>query len=49
MRKLRVVGVFQILRKPDFVLVAKLKALKGKLKEWSKTIHGNLGLRTRLF
>ncbi|KAG5631014.1 hypothetical protein H5410_002731 [Solanum commersonii] len=34
---------FRFSGKPDFVLVAKLKALKGKLKEWSKTIHGNLG------
>ncbi|WMV19032.1 hypothetical protein MTR67_012417 [Solanum verrucosum] len=29
--------------KSDYVLVAKLKALKEKLKEWSKTTQGNLG------
>lgn len=33
---------FQFHGKPVFVLVAKLKALKGKLKEWSKTNRGNL-------
>lgn len=26
---------------PDFILAFKLKALKGKLKEWSKTLQGN--------
>ncbi|XP_060216839.1 uncharacterized protein LOC132644270 [Lycium barbarum] len=31
--------------KPDYILVTKLKALKGKLKEWSKTTQGNLGIQ----
>ena len=26
----------------DFVLMAKLKALKTKLKDWSKSVQGNL-------
>lgn len=30
---------------PDYVLMARLKALKGKLKDWSKTIQGNLKLQ----
>ncbi|XP_060178322.1 uncharacterized protein LOC132608294 [Lycium barbarum] len=34
--------------KPDFILVAKLKALKGKLKEWSKTTQGNLGMQKQV-
>lgn len=28
--------------RPDFILAYKLKALKAKLKDWSKTIEGNL-------
>ena len=31
--------------KPDYILGYKLKALKGKLKEWSRTSLGNLGLQ----
>ncbi|WMV40391.1 hypothetical protein MTR67_033776 [Solanum verrucosum] len=31
--------------KPDFILASKLKYLKGKLKEWSRTRQGNLGLQ----
>lgn len=27
--------------RPDFILAFKLKALKAKLKEWSKTLQGN--------
>ncbi|KAH0720675.1 hypothetical protein KY284_005705 [Solanum tuberosum] len=30
---------------PDYILTAKLKALKVKLKEWSKTRQGNLGVQ----
>ncbi|WMV20496.1 hypothetical protein MTR67_013881 [Solanum verrucosum] len=33
---------------PDFVLVSKLRALKTKLKEWSKSTRGNLGIRKQL-
>ncbi|KAG5616948.1 hypothetical protein H5410_016772 [Solanum commersonii] len=33
---------------PDFVLVSKLRALKTKLKEWSKSTQGNLGIRKQL-
>ncbi|WMV33408.1 hypothetical protein MTR67_026793 [Solanum verrucosum] len=32
-------------RRPDYILVFKLKALKVKLKEWSITVQGNLGLQ----
>lgn len=28
--------------RPDYILCCKLKALKGKLKEWSKIVSGNL-------
>ncbi|WMV34480.1 hypothetical protein MTR67_027865 [Solanum verrucosum] len=31
--------------KLDFILASKLKYLKGKLKEWSRTSQGNLGLQ----
>ncbi|WMV13351.1 hypothetical protein MTR67_006736 [Solanum verrucosum] len=31
--------------RPDYILACKLKLLKVKLKEWSKTLHGNLGLQ----
>ncbi|KAG5617008.1 hypothetical protein H5410_016832, partial [Solanum commersonii] len=31
--------------KPDYILACKLKLLKVKLKEWSKTVHGNLGMQ----
>lgn len=31
--------------RPDFILASKLKFLKGKLKEWSRTYQGNLGLQ----
>ncbi|KAG5585513.1 hypothetical protein H5410_045947 [Solanum commersonii] len=37
------VELLQFHRKPDYILVAKLKALKEKLKEWRKTAQGNLG------
>lgn len=30
--------------RPDYILAFKLKAIKDKLKEWSKTTQGNLGL-----
>lgn len=38
-------GSFNFLGSPNFVLVAKLKALKTKLKEWSKTSQRNLGIQ----
>ncbi|WMV51457.1 hypothetical protein MTR67_044842 [Solanum verrucosum] len=31
--------------RPDDILACKMKALKVKLKEWSKTVQGNLGLQ----
>ncbi|KAG5575541.1 hypothetical protein H5410_055675 [Solanum commersonii] len=31
--------------RPDYILACKLKSLKVKLKEWSKTAQGNLGLQ----
>ncbi|WMV11477.1 hypothetical protein MTR67_004862 [Solanum verrucosum] len=31
--------------RPDYILACKLKLLKIKLKEWSKTLHGNLGIQ----
>ncbi|XP_019242559.1 PREDICTED: uncharacterized protein LOC109222690, partial [Nicotiana attenuata] len=31
--------------RPDFILVSKLQALKTKLKEWSRTLQGNLALQ----
>ena len=36
------VELLQFHRKPDYVLVEKLKTLKEKLKEWSKTAQENL-------
>ncbi|WMV29767.1 hypothetical protein MTR67_023152 [Solanum verrucosum] len=42
------VGSFHFQGKPDFVLVAKLRALKEKLKEWSKTSQGNLKQQKQL-
>lgn len=30
---------------PDYILACKMKTLKVKLKEWSKTVQGNLGLQ----
>ncbi|KAG5575491.1 hypothetical protein H5410_055625 [Solanum commersonii] len=39
---------FRFHGKPDFVLVAKLRALKAKLKEWSKTRQGNLSQQKQL-
>ncbi|XP_016582032.1 uncharacterized protein LOC107879515 [Capsicum annuum] len=36
------VGCLQLHRKPDYILVTKLGALKGKLKEWSKTVSRNV-------
>ncbi|KAG5590941.1 hypothetical protein H5410_041455 [Solanum commersonii] len=43
----RLVVIIQILGKPDYVLACKLKALKHKLKEWSKEESGNLGLQRK--
>lgn len=34
---------FEFTGNPDHILACKLKALKGKLKEWSRTNMGNLG------
>lgn len=31
--------------RPNYILACKLKLLKVKLKEWSKTLHGNLGMQ----
>ncbi|WMV57474.1 hypothetical protein MTR67_050859 [Solanum verrucosum] len=31
--------------RPDYILACKLRLLKDKLKEWSKTVHGNLGMQ----
>ncbi|KAG5595381.1 hypothetical protein H5410_036613 [Solanum commersonii] len=31
--------------RPDFILAFKLRALKDKLKEWTKTSHGNLAMQ----
>ncbi|XP_070040904.1 uncharacterized protein [Nicotiana tomentosiformis] len=31
--------------RPDYILACKLKALKGKLKEWSRSWKGNLGMQ----
>lgn len=36
---------FVFIGKPDYILGCKLKTLKGKLKEWSRTNLGNLGLQ----
>ncbi|KAG5615865.1 hypothetical protein H5410_015689, partial [Solanum commersonii] len=36
---------FEFTRRPDFILASKLKALKGKLKEWSMNEQGNLKLQ----
>lgn len=36
---------FTFLGKPDYLLACKLKALKGKLKEWSREEKGNLSLQ----
>ncbi|WMV34091.1 hypothetical protein MTR67_027476 [Solanum verrucosum] len=36
---------FNYTGRPDYVLMAKLKALKGKLKEWRKPIQGNLKMQ----
>ncbi|KAH0689226.1 hypothetical protein KY289_016584 [Solanum tuberosum] len=36
---------FGFTRRPDFILASKLKALKGKLKEWSMNKQGNLKLQ----
>lgn len=33
---------FDFAGKPDYLLACKLKALKGKLREWSKSCQGNL-------
>jgi len=33
---------------PNFVLISKLRALKIKLKEWSKSTQGNLGTQKQL-
>lgn len=31
--------------RPDYLLACKLKLLKVKVKEWSKTLQGNLGMQ----
>lgn len=31
--------------RPDLILAFKLKALKGKLKEWSKTVQDNMEMQ----
>ncbi|XP_070016488.1 uncharacterized protein LOC142182619 [Nicotiana tabacum] len=36
---------FEFSGRPDYILACKLKALKGKLKEWSRVYEGNLGLQ----
>nr|XP_009804761.1 PREDICTED: uncharacterized protein LOC104249929 [Nicotiana sylvestris] len=36
---------FEFSGKPDYILACKLKALKGKLKEWSRSSQGNLALQ----
>jgi len=36
---------FNVRGRPDFILASKLRYLKDKLKEWSKTRQGNLGLQ----
>jgi len=41
-------GSFHFQGKPDFILGAKLRALKEKLKEWSKTSQGNLKQQKQL-
>ncbi|WMV31298.1 hypothetical protein MTR67_024683 [Solanum verrucosum] len=41
-------GSFHFQGKPDFVLEAKLRALKEKSKEWSKTSQGNLKQQKQL-
>lgn len=39
---------FRFKGKPSFVLMAKLRALKEMLKEWSKTTQGNLATQKQL-
>lgn len=39
---------FSSVGNPDFVLVAKLKALKTKLKDCKKSVQGNLGIQKQL-
>ena len=36
---------FEFYRKPDYILACKLKALKGKLKEWGRNEQGDLKLQ----
>ncbi|KAF3666149.1 3-hydroxyisobutyryl-CoA hydrolase-like protein 2, mitochondrial [Capsicum annuum] len=43
MKESRASGILLTILKPDYILASKLKALKTKLKEWSKTTQGNLG------
>jgi len=38
-------NAFEFYGKPDYILACKLKALKGKLKEWSRNEQGNLNLQ----
>nr|XP_016487802.1 PREDICTED: uncharacterized protein LOC107807866 [Nicotiana tabacum] len=38
-------GSFEFSGRPDYILACKLKALKGKLKGWSRSYEGNLGLQ----
>nr|XP_009608246.1 uncharacterized protein LOC104102270 [Nicotiana tomentosiformis] len=36
---------FEFSGRPNFILACKMKSLKGKLKEWSRSSQGNLGLQ----
>lgn len=36
---------FEFSGKPNYILACKLKTLKGKLKEWSRSNQGNLGMQ----
>ncbi|XP_075092306.1 uncharacterized protein LOC107821421 [Nicotiana tabacum] len=38
-------GSFEFSGRPDYILACKLKTLKGKLKGWSRSYEGNLGLQ----
>lgn len=38
-------NAFEFYGKPDYILACKLKAVTGKLKEWSRNEQGNLNLQ----
>ncbi|XP_070017166.1 uncharacterized protein [Nicotiana sylvestris] len=40
-------GSFEFSGRPDYILACKLKALKGKLKGWSRSYEGNLGMQKK--